>query len=73
MLDYVPEGGGGTMFECNWDYMKEEGIQPKFFLMFTDGIPGNTWGDENYCDSMFLIHGPTEIKPPFGMYVHYEK
>jgi len=73
MLDYVPEGGGGTMFECNWDYMKEEGIQPKFFLMFTDGYPGNTWGDENYCDSMFLIHGPTEIKPPFGMYVHYEK
>ena len=73
MLDYVPQGGGGTMFECNWDYMKEEGIQPKFFLMFTDGYPCGTWGDENYCDSMFLIHGAREIKPPFGMYVHYKK
>lgn len=73
MLDYVPEGGGGTMFECNWEYMKEEGIQPKFFLMFTDGYPCGSWGDENYCDTMFLIHGPKEIKPPFGLHVHYEK
>lgn len=73
MLNYVPQGGGGTMFECNWEYMKENGIQPKFFLMFTDGYPCGSWGEENYCDTMFLIHGPESIKPPWGLWVHYEK
>ena len=73
MLNYVPQGGGGTMFECNWDYMKEQGIQPKFFLMFTDGYPCGSWGEETYCDTMFLIHGPESIKPPWGLWVHYEK
>ena len=73
LLSYVPEGGGGTSFECNWEYMKKEGIQPKFFVMFTDGYPCGTWGEENYCDTLFIIHGPREIRPPFGIWAHYEK
>jgi len=39
LLDYQLGSGGGTEFECNWDYMKEQGIEPKKFVMFTDGWP----------------------------------
>ena len=54
ILDYELHGGGGTDFECNWDYMKEEGIEPKRFIMFTDGYPFGSWGDDNYCETVWL-------------------
>ena len=25
--------------------------------MFTDGYPWDSWGDENYCDTLFIVHG----------------
>ena len=54
--------------------MKREGIEPKKFIMFTDGWPFNTWGDEHYCDTIFLINNPYErgIEAPWGMTVQYE-
>jgi len=72
--DYVLGSGGGTEFECNWDYMKAEGIEPKKFIMFTDGWPFNSWGDPDYCDTIFLINNTYErnIEAPFGMTVHHE-
>ena len=73
LIDYVPMGGGGTDFECNWDYMKENGIEPKKFIMFTDGYPFGSWGDEMYCDTVFVIHGSDDIVPPFGTYAYYER
>jgi|TARA_B100001094_G_scaffold22160_1_gene18770 predicted metal-dependent peptidase len=75
ILDYELGAGGGTEFECNWDYMKEEGIEPKKFIMFTDGWPFNTWGDEHYCDTIFLINNPYErnIEAPWGLTVHYDE
>jgi len=72
ILVYEPAGGGGTMFECNWAYMKENDIQPNRFVMFTDGYPCGTWGDEFYCDTVFIIHGPETIKPSFGNYAYYD-
>jgi len=74
LLDYKLGAGGGTEFECNWDYMKEEGIEPKKFVMFTDGWPFETWGDPDYCDTIFLINNPYErnIEAPFGMTVQYD-
>jgi predicted metal-dependent peptidase len=72
ILNYQPQGGGGTSFECNWDFMKEEGIEPKKFIMFTDGFPGDGWGDELYCDTVFIIHGSTTIEPPFGVHAYYD-
>lgn len=72
IMDYVPEGGGGTMFECNWDFMKENEIEPARLILFTDGYPCGTWGDEGYCDTVFIIHGPESIKPDFGNWAHYE-
>jgi predicted metal-dependent peptidase len=71
--EYEPVGGGGTEFDANWEYMKENDIQPKKFIMFTDGYPWGSWGDENYCDTVFIIHGNNTIVPPFGEYAYYEQ
>ena len=67
-------GGGGTDFMCNWDYMKEQGIEPKRFIMFTDGMPWDSWGDPDYCDTVFVIHSHYDknTESPFGVSVHYE-
>lgn len=70
--EYEPMGGGGTEFDANWEYMKEHDIQPKKFIMFTDGYPWGSWGDENYCDTVFVIHGNDKIVPPFGEVAYYE-
>jgi predicted metal-dependent peptidase len=69
---YEPMGGGGTDFDCNWEYMKKHDINPKKFIMFTDGYPWGSWGDENHCDTVFIIHGNNSVVPPFGEYAYYE-
>ena len=73
LLTYEPMGGGGTDFEANFTWMKEQGIQPKKFIMFTDGYPCGSWGDENYCDTIFVVKGNTSAEAPFGQTVIYEK
>ena len=73
LLDYEPMGGGGTDFEANWTFMKEQGIQPKKFIMFTDGYPCGSWGDEDYCDTIFIVKGNTQVNAPFGQTVIYER
>lgn len=82
IMSYNPDGGGGTMFECNWEFMKNphalgftdmpEEIVPKKFVMFTDGYPNSTWGDEEYCDTLFVVHGNTSITAPFGLTAYYQ-
>jgi len=76
-MDYEVMGGGGTEFDVCWEYMKENGIQPKKFIMFTDGYPWSSWGDESYCDTLFIVHGGGYggEKPvaPFGITVPYER
>ena len=71
--NYEVAGGGGTDFTANWEYMKERDIVPKKFIMFTDGYPFGSWGDENYCDTVFIIHGNNTIVPPFGEYAYYDE
>ena len=71
--EYEPQGGGGTDFEVNWTFMEENGIQPKKFIMFTDGYPCGSWGDEDYCDTIFIVKGNTSAEAPFGQTVIYEK
>ena len=70
--EYEPMGGGGTDFDANWNYMKEHDINPKKFIMFTDGYPWDSWGDPDYCDTVFIIHGNDKIVPPFGEHAYYE-
>ena len=76
-LEYDIQGGGGTEFDCVFDYMKEEGIVPKKHIMFTDGYPWGSWGDENYCDTLFIVHGSgyggKAPVAPFGTTVPYTR
>ena len=72
IMEWEVGGGGGTIFEANWEYMKEQDSAPKKFVMFTDGYPGMGWGDENYCDTLFIIHGSTTIEAPFGLTAYYD-
>ena len=69
--EYEIRGGGGTDFMANWVYMKEQDINPKKFIMFTDGYPWDSWGDPDYCDTIFIIHGNENITPPFGTHAYY--
>lgn len=69
---YEPKGGGGTDFEVNWQFMKDNDIQPKKFIMFTDGYPCGGWGDEDYCDTIFIIHGNDSIIAPFGQTAYHK-
>ena len=73
LLDYEPMGGGGTDFDVNFEWMKENDVQPKKFIMFTDGYPCGSWGDENYCDTLFIVKGNVHAESPFGETVIYEK
>jgi predicted metal-dependent peptidase len=73
LLTYEPAGGGGTDFEANWEFMKDNDIQPKKFIMFTDGYPCGGWGDEDYCDTIFVVKGNKQAESPFGQTVIYEE
>ena len=73
LVEYEPQGGGGTDFEVNWQFMEENGIQPKKFIMFTDGYPCGGWGNEDYCDTIFIVKGNEKAEAPFGQTVIYER
>lgn len=71
MGEYVIKGGGGTDFTCIWQWMKHNDVQPHQLVVFTDGYPFGSWGDESYCDTLFVIHGSNTIKAPFGVTANY--
>ena len=71
---YEVLGGGGTDFEVVWTFMKENDIEPKKLIFFTDGYPWGSWGDPDYCDTFWLIHSYHDkaFEAPFGQTAHYE-
>ena len=73
MLDYEVSGGGGTDFDCIFSYLKDQQIEPKRLIVFTDGYPFGSWGDENYADTLWILHGTKTIVPPWGQYAYYEE
>lgn len=73
ITDYEPGGGGGTDFTAIYDYLKAEEIEPKRLVVFTDGYPFGSWGDENYTDTVWILHGTTTIVPPWGQHAYYEE
>jgi predicted metal-dependent peptidase len=73
ITEYEVMGGGGTDFDCVFNYFKANEIEPKRHIMFTDGYPCGSWGDEQYCDTVFIMHGTTTIVPPFGQFAYYEE
>jgi predicted metal-dependent peptidase len=72
IMEYKCKGGGGTDFDVNYEFMKENDINPKRFIMFTDGYPCGSWGDKDYCESLFIVHGNDKIISPFGQTAHYK-
>jgi hypothetical protein len=42
--------------------------------MFTDGYAWDSWGDPDYCDTVFVIHSHHDknLQAPFGVTAHYE-
>jgi predicted metal-dependent peptidase len=71
--EYEPQGGGGTDFDCIFSYLKENAIDPKRLIVFTDGYPNGSWGDPDYCDTTWIIHGDKNPNPPFGTYALYDE
>ena len=72
MSDYEPKGGGGTDFTSIFDYLKERGEDTKRLIVFTDGMPFGSWGDEDFTDTTWIIHGSNTIVPPFGTYAYFD-
>jgi len=71
--EYEPMGGGGTEFTAIFNYLKHEQIEPKRLVVLTDGYPFGSWGDESYCDTVWIIHGNNTIVPPWGQFAYYEE
>jgi predicted metal-dependent peptidase len=73
IMEYDLQGGGGTDFDCIFHHLKDEQIEPKRLVVLTDGYPFGSWGDENYCDTVWIIHGDRNPSPPFGTWALYEE
>jgi predicted metal-dependent peptidase len=69
---YELAGGGGTDFDCIFTYLKSNDVNPKRLIVFTDGYPCGSWGDKNYCDTTWIIHGDPNPNPPFGTFALYK-
>ena len=82
IYDYGLVGRGGTDFMVNWEFMKDptkwnfegfsEEIMPKKLVFFTDGYPCGEWGDEAWCDTLWIIHGSESIVAPWGKTAYYQ-
>lgn len=74
IFKYKLGGGGGTDFDCFWNHWKQEQIEPKLAVVFTDGFPYGSWGPDGYCDTLWVITegAKTRVKPPFGRYAYYD-
>ena len=70
--EYDIQGGGGTDFDAIFRFLKDEELEPKRLVVFTDGYPFGSWGDPNYCDTVWIIHGDKNPSPPFGAWALYE-
>ena len=70
-----PQGGGGTDPMCVWEYMIENGIEPKKLVMFTDYcfFGWDPKSVESYCDTVWIIKGNPSAEPEFGVWAHYEE
>jgi predicted metal-dependent peptidase len=74
LKDYTIQGGGGTDFDAVYAFMERNDIHPDQLVMFTDGYPWGSWGNADYCDTLFVVHGDPQhrIQSPFGVTIHYD-
>lgn len=74
IADYQPGGGGGTDFDCIFEYLKTEAIVPNRLIVFTDMMPFGSWGDKDYCDTTWIGYGSyaKTVTPPFGTWAVFD-
>ena len=75
IAEFTPGGGGGTDPHCVWDYLKDNNIEPKKLIMFTDYC-FFSWRPQEvdtYCDTVWIIKGNADAEPEFGIWAHYEE
>jgi len=72
--EYELAGFGGTDAAVSWHWMKENDVEPKLLINFTDGEVWGDWGDPNYCDTVWIINNRynKDIQPPFGRFTYYD-
>lgn len=72
---FDPQGGGGTDPMCVWEYLRENDIEPKKLIMFTDYCFFGWKPEEveSYCDTVWIIKGNPSAEPEFGIWAHYEE
>lgn len=72
---YEPGGGGGTDPMCVWKYLRDNDIEPKKLIMFTDYCFFGWQPEEvrDYCDTIWVIKGNPSAEPEFGIWAHYEE
>ena len=73
ITEYEPGGGGGTDPHCVWEWLKENDVQPKKLIMFTDYCFFG-WSPEqvqDYCDTVWIIKDNASAEPEFGIWAHY--
>jgi hypothetical protein len=75
ITSYEPGGGGGTDPMCVWEWLKENDIEPKKLIMFTDYCFFGWDPDavKDYCDTVWVIKGNDQAEPEFGVWAHYDE
>lgn len=71
--EYEPKGGGGTDFDAIFRHLKNRSADTKRLIVFTDGFPFGSWGDPDYTDVTWIIHGNDTVKPPFGTWAYFNE
>ncbi len=75
IADYQPGGGGGTDFDCIFEYLKQEAIVPNRLIVFTDMMPFGSWGIPDFCDTTWIGYGAyaKTVTPPFGTWACFDE
>ena len=75
ITSYEPGGGGGTDPHCVWEWLKDNDVEPKKLIMFTDYcfFGWNPDAVKDYCDTVWVIKGNRDAEPEFGVWAHYEE
>lgn len=71
---YEPGGGGGTDPHCVWTWLKDNDIEPKKLIVFTDYCfyQWNPAEVQDYCDTVWIIKDNANAAPEFGIWAHYD-
>lgn len=75
LLDWRPEGGGGTHIAESWKFIDEKDLDIDTMIVFTDLCDDSqNHVDPDRIQTVWVINNPwnKDVKPPFGAYAYYE-